>query len=222
MAQEGAPTDARRLQSFAQYFERYMNGLGLIVVALPLPLSGFDLLPTFHFQTGPLAVGTTFFGILLAGIIFYYRHPLARFFFAKYLEDAETQDTNSERGNAPAVGGGWTRVAPPLLLLTSVVVFFIYLAVLNTAVDDAWYNVPRYETEQRAYEYGQRNSPPAPITRQEVLNEADPRYVESQLWLGVLYVGIFLPAEAALLLMALKEYLQDVLNITEHQLIYRS
>ncbi len=60
------------------------------------------------------------------------------------------------------------------------------------------------------------------LTREEVLNQVDPSAIESQPWLALFYIGVFLTAEAAFLLMALKEYLQDVLNITEHQLIYRS
>jgi hypothetical protein len=53
----------------------------------------------------------------------------------------------------------------------------------------------------------------------EVLKSADYREIPDSLQLTLCYVGMFLTAEAAFILMALREYLQDVLGIRDVDLI---
>ncbi len=53
----------------------------------------------------------------------------------------------------------------------------------------------------------------------EVLKSADYREIPDSLQLTLCYLGMFLTAEAAFILMALREYLQDVLGIQDVQLI---
>jgi len=52
-----------------------------------------------------------------------------------------------------------------------------------------------------------------------LLNTTDYREIPDSLQLTVCYLGIFLTAEAAFILMALREYLQDVLHIQDVSLI---
>ena len=53
----------------------------------------------------------------------------------------------------------------------------------------------------------------------DVLNSVDYREIPDSLQLTVCYLGMFLTAEAAFILMALREYLQDVLKISDASLI---
>src|SRR5271165_3333720 len=53
----------------------------------------------------------------------------------------------------------------------------------------------------------------------DVLKTADYREIPDSLQLTVCYLGMFLTAEAAFILMALREYLQDVLKIQDASLI---
>ncbi len=53
----------------------------------------------------------------------------------------------------------------------------------------------------------------------ELLNVADYREIPDSLQLTVCYLGMFLTAEAAFILMALREYLQDVLHLQDAALI---
>jgi len=53
----------------------------------------------------------------------------------------------------------------------------------------------------------------------DVLKAADYREIPDSLQLTVCYLGMFLTAEAAFILMALREYLQDVLHIQDASLI---
>jgi hypothetical protein len=52
-----------------------------------------------------------------------------------------------------------------------------------------------------------------------VLKQTDYMDIPYSIGLVVSYLGIFLSAEAAFVLMAIKEYLQDLLGLTETQLI---
>jgi len=56
-------------------------------------------------------------------------------------------------------------------------------------------------------------------TTPDVLKAADYREIPDSLALTVCYLGMFLTAEAAFILMALREYLQDVLHIQDESLI---
>jgi len=53
-----------------------------------------------------------------------------------------------------------------------------------------------------------------------VLSTADSTQIYSSETLVIYYLLIFMTAEAAFILMAIKEYLQDLLKFTEHDLIY--
>jgi hypothetical protein len=52
-----------------------------------------------------------------------------------------------------------------------------------------------------------------------ILEDTDPTRIPDEGLLSVWYVGIFVTAEAAFILMALREYIQDLLGITDNELI---
>ncbi len=56
----------------------------------------------------------------------------------------------------------------------------------------------------------------------EVLSNGELHMIEKYYFLILLYLGIFLSAEAAFILMAIKEYLQEVIGIEEIKLIKRN
>ena len=73
-------------------------------------------------------------------------------------------------------------------------------------------------TEPNAASQGPVGYQGDPITMKAVLNNLRPARIDS-LRLFILYLLIFLAAEAAFLLMALKEYLQDVLQLSDRQIL---
>jgi hypothetical protein len=54
-----------------------------------------------------------------------------------------------------------------------------------------------------------------------ILKNTDISKIEDEAWLSIWYVGIFLSAEAAFILMALREYIQDLLGINDVELIQK-
>jgi hypothetical protein len=196
------------MRYFSGYFTKYMSSLGVIIAALPIPATGFGWIPTFYFQRQMLATSTTLLMLLCAGLVFYYRAPLARhtyrdYLIRRYLSSAENQEGDSETSSStPSSGSSWANLAPVLLALVALVCIVIYWVSLQAAVRSNW---DYQQSNQEAYH--------------EALNDADPYYVEQSEWLAGSYIGIFVSAEVAFLLMALKEYQKDVLEITEDQLM---
>jgi len=56
-------------------------------------------------------------------------------------------------------------------------------------------------------------------TTDDLLNRMDPAEIPNALALAACYLGIFLFAEAAFVLMAIREYLQDVMHLDEMELL---
>jgi hypothetical protein len=75
------PISPRRVISFAKFFKNYMSISTIVTAALPIPVTSFGLIPTFHAQTKLLSVYTSLFCFLILGFIFYIRHELARIMF---------------------------------------------------------------------------------------------------------------------------------------------
>jgi len=57
------------------------------------------------------------------------------------------------------------------------------------------------------------------LTTTELLEKTDATEIRHALLLAATYLGIFVFAEAAFVLMAMREYLQDVLHLSEQQLL---
>jgi hypothetical protein len=55
----------------------------------------------------------------------------------------------------------------------------------------------------------------------KILAETDMLDVSRSTTLAAMYIGMFLAAELAFILMALREYLQDLLKLSEERLILR-
>ena len=64
-----------RVRSFASFFKNYMGLSSIIVAALPIPVTRFDLIPIASAdQKGYLSVYTSLFCFLMFAYIFYSRH----------------------------------------------------------------------------------------------------------------------------------------------------
>jgi hypothetical protein len=80
----GGPSEPTRVKTFANFFKNYMSISAVVAAALPIPVTSFHLIPTYHAQTSLLATYTSLFCFLLLGLIFYSRHTLARVMFPEF------------------------------------------------------------------------------------------------------------------------------------------
>jgi len=186
---EHLPQDPKRLKAFATFFKNYMSVWALIIAALPVPLSALKLIPVYSDQRGILSTFTTLFCFLLLGFIFYSRHSIARWMFRNVL------------------GAGWglTRtmsLLPLILICFSLVSAGLYYFFLTNSLRQI-----RVELHD------------SPSVTDYLLKNVPLANIPNGLQLIVAYLLCFIFAEAAFILMAVREYLQDVLGITEHELV---
>ena len=184
-----AQAKPERVRRFVVFFKNYMSLSTLAVAALPIPVTASGLIPTYAAHTKLLSVYTPLFCFLLLGYCFYARHGLARTFFGRR-----------------ARLRGVLALAPLMLIALSIVCAIGYSSRLEESVRIGAEYVPPGMFDNRD---GQGS----------VLAHLVGFMVPSGTTLIGLYLGIFLFAEAAFILMALREYMQDTLGLTERELI---
>ncbi len=216
------PIDPKRVKAFARFFKSYMSVSSLVVASLPIPVTSFGLIPTFSAQTKLLSVYASLFCFLILGFIFYGRHRLARWMFPEYFdrdqldyvlrtafpattpgEIAERVRGEKRKHRRRARRRTAITVLPLVLIAASLVSVFQYNDVLILNVREI------------AVARGSR----ADDTSKTILQQTDLNGIKYSSRLMILYLAIFLTAEAAFVIMAIKEYLQDLVGLTEMDLI---
>ncbi len=188
-----APSRPSRVESFVQFFRAYMNLASVVVAALPIPVTTLGLIPTYSAQTYLLSTYTSLFCFLVLGFVFYGRHQLARYLF--------------EEGFSSWRDRVWWHLLAWLPLVLTVVCFLLVILYHNT-LDDSLQML--------------QASPPAERVAHgdEALLLLTPlRDIPRRWTLLLTYVGMFVSAEAAFVVMAMKEYLQDLLGLSDQALI---
>ena len=186
------PREPRRIQAFARFFKQYMSVSTVIAASLPIPVTALQFVPTYAAHTKFLSVYTSLSCFLLLGFIFYSRHTLARWMFRPA--------GRRSRGFGLFVG-----LLPLFMILACACCIGAYHWLLQNSVQEAMADWVR-----RGAAIG---------STEAVLQKTDSMDIPYSTALVVCYLGIFLSAEAAFVLMAIKEYLQDLLGLTETQLI---
>jgi hypothetical protein len=195
---ETYPTEPKRLQAFARFFKGYVGVSSVVTAALPIPATYIGLIPTYSFQTKLLSTYASLFCFLLLAFIFYIRHSLARLMFP---------DTSEKRLRREALARVLTALVPLVLIAGSLVFVFLYQSRLTTSV------VNIRHASGLAY---------PDVTDKALLEKSDASQIPEAPILMLFYLGIFMTAEAAFILMAIKEYLQDVSHVTDLELIVRT
>jgi hypothetical protein len=190
-ASPSAVVHPNRIGGFARYLKRYMAASAIVTAALPVPAAAFRLIPAYDAQRGFLGVYTSLFSFLILAFLFYSRHAIARHMFVAV-------DSGSYRAHAVA---SWTPLGLIACALASV---FAYHALLDASIGD------------RLAMFVPVN---IPMTSAKALEDTAASEIPRATLLMVLYLAIFLFAEAAFVVMALREYLQDLLGISDEVLL---
>jgi hypothetical protein len=186
------PPRPSRVESFVLFFRAYMNLASLMVAALPVPVTTLRLIPTYSAQTSLLATYTSLFCFLVLGFVFYGRHQLARYLFQ--------EDFANWRDRV------WWHVLAwlPLGLTAGC---FLLVIFYHTTLDDSLQTLQAATPAERV------------AADQGVLLLTPLRDIPQRWTLLLTYVGMFVSAEAAFVVMAMKEYLQDLLGLSDRALI---
>jgi len=230
------PQEATGLGGFARFFKKYMSASTYLVAALPIPVTSFDVIPTFAFQRKALAVYTSLFCFLLLAFIFFNRHGLARLLFPEETVLAKTASGPSFHQTFLAFCRIAVRLLPLVLVLGALASVYLYHSTLESALEGKFPEVrvmwerQGIEHEQArlvstgmtpndAWEKAVKTAPEEDMPREFILDNAGSHPIPDASRLALYYLLIFLCAEAAFILMATKEYLQDLLGLKDRDLI---
>jgi len=184
--------EPRRVKAFAQFFKHYMSASTVIAASLPIPVTSLRFIPTYGAQTKFLSVYASMSCFLLLGFIFYSRHTLARWMF-------------HPAGKRKWSLGVFIDLLPLFMVVACGCCIVAYHWLLQSSIQEAMADWVR-----RGAAIG---------STEDVLRQTDYMDIPYSIGLVVCYLGIFLSAEAAFVLMAIKEYLQDLMGLTEAQLV---
>ena len=179
--------EAQAVQKFGRFFTGYMGTASLVTAALPIPVRSLHLIPAFASQEKFMNTYTSMSCFLVFAYVFYIRHTLARWMFAR-------------RGEHFAVRF-WVSVLPVLFICGSTGCAIAYHYELGGALDAL-------------------AAAGARVPSSVLLSKIDAREIPGSGGLIVVYLGMFVFAESAFVLMAIREYLQDVLKLEERELIF--
>ena len=207
---------AERFKHFATTFRRYMSVAGVVAAALPIPVTAWQLIPIFERQSGLLQVYTPLFCFLIFSFVFYSRHWIGRATYKGYFEVGRTAEGTIRWRLFQPYG---LAVLPLLFIVATVVCVILYHRTLNLALEDLQYYVSTQGTE------GSENF----LSSSYVFDERDVErvFLEDTLLFEIpfgadlimFYILIFACAEMAFVLMYLREYLQDIMKLSDVELI---
>lgn len=209
--------EPRRVREFANFFKRYMSISSVIAAALPIPVTAVGLIPTFSAQTSYLSTYTSMFCFLCLGFVFYSRHQLAPRMFPEFLERFGREGTapsyavrrstvvrvfefvrGAFRTFGYLVGRMFIPILPFLLILAALYCVLEYHGTLRESV--------------MILHTGS-------ATVEEILKNTSMDEIPFSTSLELYYMGIFITAESAFILMAMKEYLQDLVGLTDFTIL---
>jgi len=184
---EPISNEGQGIQKFGRFFTGYMSTASLVTAALPIPVRSLHLIPAFASQEKFMSTYTSMSCFLVFAYVFYSRHTLTRWMFAR-------------RGEHFIVRF-WVSVLPVLFLCCSIACAIAYHHELGGALDAL-------------------AAAGARLPSSVLLSKIDDREIPGSGRLIVEYLGMFVFAESAFVLMAIREYLQDVLKLEERELIF--
>ena len=193
---------AVRVHRFASFFKHYMGVSTIVTAALPLPIAEFRLIPVFDSTRHFLGVYTSLFAFLAFAFCFYIRHTYGRAMFGESPSDRLVANTDLQELRLEVRQGikrGFLTMLPLLLIFSALFCVYEYHAHLSFTVGK--WGGPALKTTEAL-----KDAPFDWVGREDPL-------------LMVYYFGIFLSAELAFVLMAMKEYLLDLLSISDADLI---
>jgi hypothetical protein len=186
---------AVRVHRFASFFKHYMGVSTIVAAALPIPVAEMKLIPVYDAQKHFLAVYTSLFCFLIFAFCFYIRHSYGQLLFFNKVDGLMARDDRPHLYIlALRVQRQILNILPLVLIVVSMAFVFQYHAQLD-----------------RSMALGR--------TGADGLMTAALGEIPNSVLLMVYYLAIFMTAELAFVLMAMKEYLLDLLHIDDEFLI---
>jgi hypothetical protein len=227
-----------RVKRFVTYFKNYMGLSTLVTAALPIPITAFGVFPVYGAQKAMLGLYTSLFCFLFLAFIFYSRHSFANVMFKKTYDGMTTTAAGKLMPLLPILGAIislWlyqdtlresTRVARAQMF-AAVIVKNGYDAsdprvvaaqeMVTVAANASMTNMS--DVGERARRYLASVPGPGRPALADILAKSDADEIPFGSALIYLSLSVFVFAEAAFVIMALREYLQDLLQIDDLEII---
>jgi len=186
----------QRMQNFAKFFRGYMGAAPVIAAAMPIPIAAGGVIPVYPEMARSLTAYSSMFCFLGVAFIFYRRHRLGA-----YLVPERWTSNTRVVGNLLM---GW---APLALMFAAMYCILTY-----------------HQTLARTLAAAPGFSAAAATGLDAALKHANLLAVpaQDQLLLFLLYLGIFLSSTLSFALMAVREYMQTELGLTEEALVHQA
>jgi hypothetical protein len=180
-----------RLSIFANAFKGYMGTMPVVAAALAPLLTFLKAIPMYESQKSILATLSGVLGFLLLAWLFYVRRTIAL--------------GSLIRGFRSLIN-----MTPFLLIVGTLAAFIGYFQILGastaTSLELATKQHWTYLANNKALDFE---------TGSDVLKHWDDRPISRSTALELLYLSIFLSAESAFVVMALREYINDTRQVSE-------
>ena len=182
-----------RMNKFATFFSGYMGSAPVIAAALPIPITAGKIIPTYAEYTGFLTTYTSMFCFMAVALIFYRRHRIGMYLMPEWWEK-----------ESRIIGRFIISWLPLILIGVTLICIVIYHSTLTLTLNSF--------TDAKG------------VSTKEILSKNSPRLFEYhiQVLLILSYLGIFISSTVAFALMAVREYMQNVLNLNEYDLVIRT
>lgn len=192
----------RRIRQFAAFFKNYMGVSTFVVAALPIPVAQAKMIPMYSPDRNSTSVITSLMCFLLLAFIFYSRHRIGRILFSVSEASPASSRGRRTKEEPGRLGKSLARASFSLLILALIVAsagcFLYYQLTWFIEADHlAWYEGGTSDLR---------------MTSTDSVS-----YIRTKLMAS--YTGFFVFAEAAFVLMATKEYLQELLGLSDNDLI---
>lgn len=184
-------TTQNRLSVFAGAFKNYMGVMPVVTAALAPLLTFLKAIPTYESQRTTLATLSGILGFLMLAWLFYVRRTIAL--------------GSLIRGFRFLIN-----ITPFLLIVCTLASFIGYFQILGKSTDAALKLV-----QEDPAKYVEQDKSLKFKTANDVLKHWDDRPIPRSPWLQLVYLGIFLSAECAFVMMALREYINDTRRVSE-------
>ena len=206
--QTNTSPEARRIQRFASFFKSYMSVSTVVAAALPIPVTYFKLIPTFDSQVGSLTTYTPLLCFLVLAYLFYLRHSIGAALFV--------------HRHASRLRSRMIEMIPLLLIFLCLMSIYAYTEVFNQSVHQLKVEFAkeantRFETPERGpiEDYNTMPDGKTVFSSKWIVRNVTSDKIPQGTLILFLYLAIFMCAEAAFVLMALREHLQDTLRMSD-------
>lgn len=183
-----------RMQKFASFFRGYMGAAPIIAAALPIPVTAGKIIPTFQEHTSFLTAYCSMFCFLVVAFVFYRRHRLGAYLLPEL----------REKGTR-IVGRLMVSWLPLILVLLTAASIILYHGILYVSLEE--------------------QSFPDNYSFADMLAKGNIRGIDMPLVVLAVffasYFGIFVFSTLAFSLMAVREYMQTELGLSELDLVLR-